>query len=139
IDGVLIVSGRENDRGRIFERIDVTRHFDAGDAGHSNVEQHDVGSKLSAQGERFLAVGRLADDFAIADLLEQSAQALTRRRLVVNDQQLHTLSVVPSVNGKMSLARNSPSRSVVSMRACPGHASSSRWRMFSSAILLPSR
>ena len=49
------------------------------------------GSRLAHMGERFAAVGGLADDGDVVELLEQAAQPLARRRLVVDDQRAQLL------------------------------------------------
>jgi hypothetical protein len=62
------------------------------DAGHADIEQHDVGPQPVGQLERLAAVGRRTDDLVAADLAEQAAQTLACRRLVVRQQYLHAAS-----------------------------------------------
>ncbi len=40
---VLVVGSREDDGGRLVQRAEMTRRFDAVHARHAHVEQHDVG------------------------------------------------------------------------------------------------
>ena len=85
-DGVLIESGRENHRRRFRRLSQHTRGFDAIDARHAYVQQHDVRIQFARARDGFLAVGRLADHLDVGDIAEQRAQPLPGRRFVVDDQ-----------------------------------------------------
>ncbi len=84
-DRVLIVGGGEDHGRRIFQRIDMTRDLNAGQAGHAHVEQHDIGTQLAARRQCLLAVVGLADDFAVLDFFQQPPQPFPRGRLVIDN------------------------------------------------------
>ena len=86
LDRVLVVGGREDHRGRILEHVEVARDLDAVHARHADVEQHDVGIELA---HRPRAPPRRCPPRRRPrprELLEQPAQPLARRRLVVDDE-----------------------------------------------------
>jgi hypothetical protein len=86
LHGVLIVCGGEDDGRRIFQRVDVPRDLDAGEAGHAHIEQHHVGTQLAAGSQRLFAVVGFADDFAVVDFGQQPPQPFARRRFVIDDE-----------------------------------------------------
>ena len=84
----------------------MARHFQAIDAGHAHVEQHDVGRQPVDHVDGLLAIARFAGDFEFAGFREHGAQALARRRLVVDDEhaQAHAEPATGvAVNGKRSV------------------------------------
>src|SRR5690606_24083468 len=60
--------------------------FQAVPAGHPDVQQHQVVAERPQQQQRLLAVGGLADDLDLVELLQQVPQLRTGRGLVVDDQ-----------------------------------------------------
>ena len=62
IDGVLVVSGGEDDRGWVIEVVEMMCGLNSVDSGHPDVEQHDIGAGFSGQRHGFLTICRFADD-----------------------------------------------------------------------------
>ena len=100
--GVFVVRRDENHRWRLLEPAQVLRRLDSIHARHADIHQHDVRRQPANQGDRFGAVARFARAFAPVQLLDQAFQAVTRRRLVVDDQDLHAgTSAVGSTIGNV--------------------------------------
>ena len=76
----------------------AARDLEAGEAGHLDVEHHEVRAVLLDDSQRLDAVGRLAHDLDTAELPEQEAQLLARQLLVVHDNGR-------SVDGRPRLTR----------------------------------
>ena len=89
LEGVLVVCGREDHRGWLLEHGEMPRGLDPVHARHADVEQDHVGIELLTEPERLQPVGRFTHYRDLAQLLEQTAQPLARRRLVVDDDRTH--------------------------------------------------
>ena len=79
-----------------LEPSEVARRLEAAHAGHLDIEQNDL--RLGGRDElnRLEAVARLAHDLGPhirGDVTEQLLQALARRRLVVDDENLQRSGV----------------------------------------------
>ena len=115
-DGVLIVGGREDHGRRIFQRVDVARDLDAGQAGHAHVEQHDVGTQLAAAARALPRRCRLRRRlrslrFRRAAAAGGRAPAARRRRSGVScgvHGAAESLPFIAPAYGKISRAQNSP-------------------------------
>ena len=100
LDGVLVVGGGEDHLGQFFEAF---QQFEAGHAGHLDVEEEKVGRELRDHRERFLAVARFAGDLDLGMLQQQAAQLQAGKALIVDDQGFH------SVRGMTTVAVTRPS------------------------------
>jgi hypothetical protein len=60
-------------------------------ARHADIKEYDVRPDACGDVQRFLAVGRFADNFVLAGIFEQLPQSIARRRLIVNDQNFHVV------------------------------------------------
>jgi hypothetical protein len=98
LERVLVVGGGEDHRRRLVEGAQVAGRLDAVHARHADVEQHHVGREALAERDRLVAVRRLADDRDLAQVLEQVAQPLASRRLVVDDQQAYAVGLGSGVH-----------------------------------------
>ena len=110
---VFVEGGDEYHRRRLGQRGELARDFEAVDARHAHVEQHDVGLQPVADLERALAVLGLAGDLETPDLLQHGAQPLARRRLVVDDEHAEThawRAASAGWNGKRSVTMYSSSK-----------------------------
>src|SRR5690349_1000746 len=115
-------------------------HFEAVDAGHAHVQQHDVGREPVDHVDRLLTVAGLARHFEFAGLHDHGAQALPRRGLVVDDEHAKAhAGGVEEVNGKRSVTMYSSSKRPAFTVAHSPYMRSSRSLMFASARRFPSR
>ena len=89
VDRVLVVRGREHDGRRRIEPVQVLRGLDAVDSRHADVQQYDVRLRLGGEPDGLLAVRGLGDHLVLVEVVDQLLQAVARRLLVVNDQDLH--------------------------------------------------
>ncbi len=85
-DGVLVVGGHDDDH-RQRSRRQAMDHVEAAQAGHLQIEQHQVGLQQGDLGQRFLAARCLARHGDIVEALQFLAQHLAGNRLVVNYQR----------------------------------------------------
>ena len=67
-------------------RVDAREHAEAVEAGHLDVEQHEIRLLLGDGLDGLEAVAALADDLDVGLVLESVAHPLARERLVVHDQ-----------------------------------------------------
>src|SRR6266852_4947105 len=79
---VAIVSGREDD---VWAAIDLLCHRDSGSAGHSDIEEEEVGPYAVDHADRREAVADFVHLADPVDALEMLAQHAARERLVVCD------------------------------------------------------
>ena len=84
-DGVLIVRRHEDDVRRRLRVDHAPRDFESRQAGHLDVEKHDVGLQPGDRRDGFDAVAGLTDDLDAADLAEQEAQLVARQLLIVHE------------------------------------------------------
>ena len=61
------------------------QHLEAVDAGHLDVEEHEVGGVARDRVDRLAPVGALADDLEVAESAQAQLEAAARERLVVDD------------------------------------------------------
>ena len=90
-----IVGGAEHHRRARLERGEMARGLQPVDAGHGDVQQHQVGVVLGHRVQRGMAVAHLGHQFHAVLRGQQRAQALARQRLVIGDHHLHFDSPVP--------------------------------------------
>jgi hypothetical protein len=83
----VLVRSDEHDRRRVPSLAYERRRLDAAQAGHLDVEEHDVVPLLLRQPERFRRRCRLPDDAYVRVLREQVPELGARRRLVVDEQR----------------------------------------------------
>ena len=72
----------------------LPRRLDAGQAGHLQIHDHDVGRELADEPQRLAAVVRLADHLE-ALLLEQAPEAAPEEIVVVDQQHAQLLQLLP--------------------------------------------
>src|SRR5471030_1659891 len=85
LDRVLVVGGDEHEVAAVEQHA---RRLDAGQAGHADVEEHDVRLVLAGQRHGLDAIGRLGDDLQPRPRFQQArAQLAAHRFLVVGDQR----------------------------------------------------
>src|SRR5471030_1025146 len=85
LDGVLIVGGDEHQVAAVEQHA---RRLDAGQAGHADVEEDDVGLVLAGQRHGLDTVARLGDDLQLRPgFLQAAAQLRAHGFLVVGDQR----------------------------------------------------
>ena len=103
----LIVADAPADRGAV-------------QAGHREVEQHQVGRVLAEPPQRLLAV--VGGDDAVAGLAEQRAERADHRGLVVDDEDLERARVRRCRPGRVSALadRRSSRRAIASAGLAPG-------------------
>jgi len=100
VDRVFIVCGSEHHGGRLLHGIEMMRGFDALHARHADVEQHDVGPQAGGEVQRFVTVGRFADDRVAVFVGQNLAETIAGGFFVVDDQDFHAAS---SSNGNRSV------------------------------------
>ena len=81
-DGILVVRGHEDD-GRLVRLAQRRHHLEAVQAGHLDVEQHQVGGMLPDRLHGLLSIGAGRHDVGVRLGLEQPDQALPSDRLIV--------------------------------------------------------
>lgn len=86
---MLVVGGAEHHRRLRLVLAQQTRGFQAVDAGHGDVQQHQIRMQVVALLQHLLAVFGLADHLDVRMFTQQHAQALARQRLVIGDQHPH--------------------------------------------------
>src|SRR5690349_5943420 len=140
LECVFVEGGGEDHRRRRDQGREMSGHFETIDAGHANVQQHDVRRQPVDHVDGLLSVARLARDLEFAGLHDQRAKALARRRLVVDDEyaQAHAPGT-EGVNGNRSVTMYSSSKRPAFTVARSPYMRSSRSLMFASARRFPSR
>ena len=63
--------------------------LDTVQAGHANVEQHNVRRERDGLLNRLLAVARVADEVITIEVVDNLVQAFARRAFVIDDQHFH--------------------------------------------------
>lgn len=86
---MLVVGRAEHYRRRRLALAQQPRGFQAVDAGHGDIQQHQVRVQLFALLQHLLAVFGLANHLDLQMLAQQHAQALARQWLVIGDQHPH--------------------------------------------------
>ena len=105
---------------------DPSRCFEAVDAGHANVHQHDVRPQPLHGLDGLEPVSHVRSNIDLGVDLEQLAKAGTHERLVVGDDDAHAqLGTVPSGSQALTLKPPSPRLPASSVPPC----SSTRSRM----------
>ena len=100
---VCVVGGAEHHRGAWFEGGQMPRGFQPVDAGHRDIQQHEVRMVLRAGMQGFAPVAGFGDQFDAGLFGEQVAQAFPRERFVVGNQHSHDRP--PAGSGTRSSAR----------------------------------
>ena len=98
-----VVGGAEHHGGARLEGRQVARGFQAVDAGHRDVQQHEVRMVLRAGMQGFAPVAGFGDQFDAGLFGEQVAQAFPGERFVVGNQDSHDRP--PAGSGTRSSAR----------------------------------
>src|SRR5262249_4612720 len=93
-------------------------HLEAREAGHLDVEEHDIRPEPIDSRDRLESVVRLADHGDAAELAEQIAELVSRQLLVVDQYGAQIPSVTPSP------ARGAPAPGSPGWRRCPGRGRS---------------
>ena len=83
--GGVVVRAEHHDGAAGKFGAELAEDAEAVDAGHSDVEQNDVGAVTAGEAERFVAVGGVAQDLDVADVRQQTAQAGANDHVVVSD------------------------------------------------------
>ncbi|MNY31862.1 hypothetical protein D3C86_1660420 [compost metagenome] len=90
LEGEFVVGGAEDHRRRGFALAQPRRHLQSVQAGHANVQQHDVRPEAVDQAQRLFAVAGQRLEHAIAiQLPDHPGQALARQGFIVDDQDIH--------------------------------------------------
>ncbi len=85
-DLLVVVEGREDEDGRaVFSPSEIPEGADSVEDGHPQVEEHDVRTRCGDDVQRRPAVRGLADDVNILGESQQTPDALTHERLVVDE------------------------------------------------------
>ena len=93
---VIVVGGGEDDRRRLLEGAEMAGQLDAVHARHADVGEHDIDRVCAQELERHQPVAGLADDLGgelDGDVGQQLAQARTRQRFVVDQEDFQRLVV----------------------------------------------
>ena len=86
LDGVFVEGRDEYEHRRLLRAFDEPpRHFESAEAGHLDVEEHEVRLVLLDCGQCLQAVARVRHDLHIVQLLELVAQLVAGELLVVHD------------------------------------------------------
>ena len=72
----------------------MLQQLEAGEAGHLDVEKQDVHPLPVQKRQRFVGIGRAADDLDASGLAEQPRQPLDRQPFIVDDVRSHHWSLV---------------------------------------------
>src|SRR5450432_4092976 len=145
---VLIEGGGEDHRRGLLQHVQMAGGLEAIHPGHAYIDEHDIRGKVVREVQRLVAVGRFAHDLDRAELDQEAAQALARRRFVIDDQHLqthgsrrwrHAAGAVRSISGKRSVTMYSASKRPDFMSARSPYMRARRSRMLASARRLPSR
>jgi hypothetical protein len=81
-------------RVRSSVSVNLTRCEDAVDARHAHVHEHDVGSKLRGECDRFGSVGGPADDCHVGTMGKRLLEAKGKEIVIVCDQNFERLGIV---------------------------------------------
>ena len=85
LDGVVVVGGDEHDRGHPVD-ADAAHDFQAVEARHLDVEEHQVRRHGGDRGHRVRAVTAFADDGQLAIGGQQRPQSSARQWFVIDDE-----------------------------------------------------
>ncbi len=111
LDRMLVVGGDEDHAGRLGEREHAARNLEAGQAGHLDVEEHEVRIDTIEGGERLESIAGLCHDFNLAELSELVTQLLPGELLVVDDdgaQRAHAVIFSASDSSGTSMLAQVP-------------------------------
>ena len=86
------------------------RGFEAIQAGHTNVEHHDIGSQLLGLLHQFLAIGRFADNLPARFRLQQRAHSPAHQFVIVGDEDPEFGQVTPPAPPKVQFRFRQPER-----------------------------
>ncbi len=92
---LLVLKARECDDPDIgISLADRLRSRDTIDLGHEEIHEHDVGTLVTAQADRFVAILRLTNQLEILERVQEGPEAAPDDGVIVNDE--HTDPLAPS-------------------------------------------
>src|SRR4051812_24325359 len=80
----------KDNRGSLLKGREVPRYLEAGEPGHVDIEDKNIGSAIGQSFQHLQAVARFADYFGRAlgvHIVKQLPQALPGRRFIIRDEQ----------------------------------------------------
>src|SRR5258705_8305107 len=108
-DGVLVKSRHKYECRRLIIALEqAPGHLEAGETGHLDVEEYEIGLVPLHGRDRLESVARLGDHFEGPELSELVAQLLARQLLVVYDYDLHAVICSATVSSGISMRARVP-------------------------------
>src|SRR5262245_44091119 len=88
-DGVLVMSGREDDGRRRPGLAQALQDLDSREFRNLDIEEHDVGMQSSYRFDCGCAVARLTDLIRPGNVVDQRCEPAASERLIIDDEYLH--------------------------------------------------